>query len=377
MKLKCGAPFNSINLTPDGFQVCCFHNQPVYHFATIEEWRESAVIKEAQRQLIEEDYNDICKECLHHGTGGVAGLYQMSSNIVSDATIDVVNFYIDDVCQLACRTCSPQYSHTNNTFRKNCGLPTVPRPEKLPLEQRIDYVNSLPPCNVHIAGGEPMISRRYYDLICNLDRKHHITVITNGQKLSRPFMEEFVKFPSRNIVFSIDGSKSYNESIRVNANTEQFYANLRAAILDYDPECEHTSITYTLSNMSAWCIFEFVQDLTNALGSLARNLYVHGNHATYPAIYSMSNLPQAKRDELANKWRNDKDMLVSLLNHCCPTKPNETALPLEVSIARLMFAAQNYLYMREFDPKLWEEFQQLAHIYDHNLWSAIPIRELM
>lgn len=171
---------------------------------------------------------------------------------------------LNNVCNVMCRSCTPAYSHLiakeaidNNIIASTGDI------KRYYSSTDIIPIDKL--CNksrVYFQGGEPTIMPEVLDFLkqCVQQNKtdFDLTLCTNGQHLSKDFVQTINQFSNVNFSFSIDGYGSINDYWRHGTSWRTVIDNAK-----FLQECGHNiSINtvpgiYNVSNMHL--LFEFLE----------------------------------------------------------------------------------------------------------------------
>lgn len=134
-------------------------------------------------------------------------------------------FYIEIVlrCNLHCQICPMQDISRMMPDRK---------PVLMDLElfkEILNQISDRPRTLLLTIFGEPLLHPRLMDFIkIAKEKKHRVTLVTNGTLLNREMAKEFIFLNTDKITFSIDGCKKETyESIRKGANYDRVIENLK------------------------------------------------------------------------------------------------------------------------------------------------------
>jgi len=139
----------------------------------------------------------------------------------------VVSF--DSTCNLACRTCNPEFSTTLN---RTIGAATirylgrVPAPlSRTPDAARLELIRRTQAC-IEVQGGEPFLSKKFRDALETFP-KVALRIITNGTVYNARVLEKLAEHPQVLIWVSLDGDAELNDYIRVGASFETIKSNMQ------------------------------------------------------------------------------------------------------------------------------------------------------
>ena len=131
-----------------------------------------------------------------------------------------------NVCNLQCRTCSPDSSELINQEFYRIGL--IDNPVKLQYSN-FDIVNVRHVKKLYVAGGEPTAMPEFYDFLdrcINSRSNFDFTVNTNAVKLSEKFKKQLKHLPHLQFIVSIDGYGDLNHYIRWPSNWDSILTNV-------------------------------------------------------------------------------------------------------------------------------------------------------
>lgn len=291
----CLAPFSSINLTPGGAQVCCYHSQPVHPITSIADWWQSDTMIALRQKLRAGVYEGVCKACVESGRFGG---YTMYNRYETDTAPDVppieevqlVNLCVSNKCNLACRTCNPMLSSSYGSLGVKLGYvdKDAAGVRRLPWHL-IEEVAALRPSVVLVAGGEPTLDPLFHDAIKLFGPESTLHLITNGVNYNPEFFKTLLHPNAHNrVTFSLDGGRNLNNYIRVFGDFDKTIASMKRMKASYP--WVPLEICLTISSLSVWGIGEFVEDVVEALGEAVGDTYIHLNYSLYPVEYRLSQL---------------------------------------------------------------------------------------
>jgi sulfatase maturation enzyme AslB (radical SAM superfamily) len=229
----CHAPFNNLYFNTEGHIAVCWltFNNPVHYTESktlMELWKDTkfqslrAHIKEADLQFQCQTCHKLIKEGNHVNV--LAKAYDSDYPLTDFPSI--IEFELDNTCNLACTMCNGMLSSTIRKDREK--LP----PLKSPYGEK--FLNELKTFIPHLKearfnGGEPFLINIYYkiwDLIIELNPKVKMTIATNGTVLNNK-VKSYLEKGNFHLNISMDGfSKQTYESTRVNADFERLMKHI-------------------------------------------------------------------------------------------------------------------------------------------------------
>lgn len=146
-----------------------------------------------------------------------------------DVRTDLIYYDIrnDNLCNLSCRMCNPQFSSQLEKEYKKLGWRHPVYPKSVDL---VSTINLQTAQKVYIAGGEPSLMpsfREFLNQAIVAGRTDiEIRMNTNATNLNKEYRELLAKFSNVNIVVSLDGYDNINRYIRWPADWETLIKNV-------------------------------------------------------------------------------------------------------------------------------------------------------
>lgn len=249
-KALCHAPFMNLYFGRQGNVLVCCHNRKhiigTYPSQSVSEIWEGEKRKELVEYLRHNDLSSGCHVCKwdleQKQFENVKAIHFDPFPVNFDYPV-VMEFELDNTCNLECTMCSGEFS---STIRKN-------RDGKAPIKSVYDaqFVEQLDPfiprlTTTRFSGGEPFLIDLYFDIwskIVALNPTCLIAVQSNGTVLNSR-VKSLLEKGRFEIGISLDGlSKSTYEGIRKNANFERVLENI-AYFADY---CKRKNTCFRIS----------------------------------------------------------------------------------------------------------------------------------
>lgn len=287
-------------------------------------------MKDIRSKMLSGQRPEICARCYKMEDAGISTHREASNEIFKlfydeliknptaiDGTIETKLLSIDlrlgNDCNLKCRMCSPFSSHS--LIKEFSELD----PEKADVykslknidwyksDKFIDLIkNSKDLVKLHIAGGEPLITREHKSLLNKMIQNNcasqvHLTYNTNLTSLPDEVLELWTKFQGVSVMVSLDGVEDINGYIRFPSKWNEIRNNMQK--LDMAKDINFTYLTvnttvqiYNIYNLPA--LFEFINDELKKFDlPVLSPLY-------YPQEFSLQVLPKPAKEK-ATKFLND------------------------------------------------------------------------
>ena len=241
--------------------------------ASLDEARNSPLMKSIRKNMLAGEWHPDCKRCKDEEVDGLHS-GRINANIRWNLDLDEVRQKTNDdgeinteqwavleydmrfvnLCNLACRMCGPQDSHTwyeqwskytgrenffdthgkVNLIRNSVGRLTTTdydwhESERFweQIEKKIENIR-----HVYMAGGEPLLIERHYEFLtkcidADVAKSMVIEYNTNGTTIPNRVLELWKEFKEVRLGVSIDGIEGVVEYQRWPAKWSQLYGNLK------------------------------------------------------------------------------------------------------------------------------------------------------
>lgn len=275
----CYAPFKNIYFGHSGKAVACcynrFHILGTYPENNIREIWFGEKTEELRGALKAYDFSHGCLSCLSQikeGNYDAAKAKQYDSQRANaNKYPSVMEFELDNTCNLECVMCSGDFSSLIRKNRENKPPLLSPYNEAF-ADQLVEFIPYLE--EVKFYGGEPFMIPIYYkiwDLIVSINPSTRISIQTNATMLNSR-IKDLLEKGNFHINISLDSvNKEIYEGIRINAKYDLVIENVKWFI-DY---CKRKN---TFVGISACAMQQNWMDLPNILSFCNENdiqLYLH------------------------------------------------------------------------------------------------------
>jgi hypothetical protein len=227
-------------------------------------------------------------------------------------------FYLDprwnNLCNFSCRSCSPHYSSSwiedHKKLYRGRGKPYEftfsGKTQDDLLEQVLPHLDTAR--MIYFAGGEPMMQKDHYEVLKRLievgNTDVQIRYNTNFSQLKLKNYDDVLtywkKFKHVHVMASIDGSYKKAEYWRHGTKWDVIVNNLKRL----REECPHVEfrLSYTLSWVNAQNFIELHREWVEA--KLIELEDITLNPLDFPPYYSLKNIPEWKKQEIENLFKN-------------------------------------------------------------------------
>jgi len=242
-KSFCIFPFIELLVNYDYTTVCCRSTTPVSKISELRDFRSDKNYKEIREKMIAGiKIPEHCSACYNLESQGSRSARQQETvewaqrlDIKTLADLDNIKTPVyyevrpGNKCNLLCRTCNPLNSHLIEREYRTIGI--IPKDKRIRYKHLTgcDIVDLQSAKKVYVAGGEPTISKEFYQFLdrCIQENKTNIEILvnTNGTILNERLKKYLQILPNLQFTFSIDGYKELNHYIRWPSIWEKIVAN--------------------------------------------------------------------------------------------------------------------------------------------------------
>ena len=187
-------------------------------------WQRQEVHKECQRCTRLEDQGlPSTRQLLNHG---IQQFYNAKRDLTLATSADIykpelirMDYWVGDICNLACVTCGPENS---SLWRQILGYPKLK--QKASMNHFWNKVDFSKIADIHIHGGEPFLSKDHLEFIQSIPNKQRVNLVYNTNGTVRPSPEVFKawkEYQHIELHFSFDDLGSRFEYLRWPAKWDQ------------------------------------------------------------------------------------------------------------------------------------------------------------
>ena len=399
----CPMPFCHLNVKQEGkISACWRYPDRVGDYTTdsiVKVWNNDEM-KTLRRQLLSGERPEGCRSCWDLEDSGVVSTRQQTTNDYDKITnfkkvkdiigedfsmplesLTSIEVRFDNICNLMCRHCSPDYSSVweqavkrdEKLNAKMIELKTYRKQdEHVKLNDRvIEEIGSLSNnlVEVMIAGGEPLYHDKHYKFIQSL--------LPNADKIMLSYNSNLTKieYKGNNILdlrskfrrvllrVSIDGDPHCYEYVRVHKDLKTIERNISQVIELANTKVNATCTTSLLNITRLTSIVEYF---------LSLGAYFHTSLVQYPRALNPKLLPKELKEKITAEWLEwIGDIDTNITKHLKPCRNNDIELH-KRSI--LKFGNQVIDYMNSGNwNQHWNEFVDYTRVLDDHLQTDLLV----
>lgn len=291
---KCNALTNGLTILPDGkiTPCCAFDNTYSEEYASGQP--RFVKIQQAFNNGIQ---HPACQSCW---TNEADGLTSLRTNFYNDFNIeesDCVKF-LDlrntNLCNLACRMCTPYFSSTLAKL-ENQTTPII----RAPLDNYCDDINFDKLVDVYFTGGEPFINPDHWRVLESIKNPQNVSLRYNSNLTLLTYKDKhiFDYWPEFKRVYfqaSLEGHGDLNNSIRIGSDWDNIQHNINQ-LIDYQKKHSNLqlAIFVCISMLNVWGLEKLI-DYALSIGISE----INGIYIDHPDIISLNSLPLNSRDRV-------------------------------------------------------------------------------
>jgi len=396
-KTFCVMPFCHVNIKQEGKVSACWRYPDKigdYTQQTIREIWNSSELKDLRRQLLNDERPVGCRSCWDMEDSGVRSTrlqtaidYEKIMNLekakdaisedysMPEEYLKSIEIRFDNICNLMCRHCSPDYSskwevavkrdtklHDKmiqfGTFRKSNS--------HINLNQKIiDEIGNPMSSNlieIMLAGGEPLYHEKHYDFIKSiLPNANNIKLSYNSNLTTLYYKGDSILdlwkyFKKVDLRVSIDGDPSCYHYVRAHSGLSTIEKNINLVQQLSNTRVSATCTTSLLNITRLVSIIEYF---------LSLGAYFHASIVQYPRALNPKLLPLELKKKITTEWSNWISDINSNIKKCVKLLPNTDIESHRINI--LKFGQMVISYMNAEDwHQYWHEFIDYSNVLDEH-----------
>ena len=339
----CPFPFMHLNMWMDGrLKPCCVAKDYIPDVNIFEDGLEKSYNSEGYKQLrvdmMSGKENKLCSGCYDSEKGGAYSYRNELSDryadlkesllkkTKSDGETELDFKHLDlrpsNICNLKCRTCSPEYSTNwiaeHKDYVKENGwknFDSMHNTKTFELDIKSEYIKDVE--HIYIAGGEPLYMKQMYNFIDGLENKEQIALFINTNLTvvnKDTFFDRFRDFKLVHLHISCDGIGEIGEFIRTNKKWSEFEENLNfVKSLRENPDINLLyNIQATVSILNCYHIFDMRRWMMEN-NIISGDVDFTFNWVEFPFWYSVKNYEDISFEiiELYKEERNSIDEFIT------------------------------------------------------------------
>lgn len=261
-KAFCILPFVHLHVNEKSdIKLCCLADgKTVKKYTQDFDFVNDPDMQEIRHRILAGEKIEHCRNCYDYENGGAESSrirdtreWQQKLGFETAAQVPTKLVYYDirndNLCNLSCRMCSPQFSSQIEKEYKKIGWMWQAEDKSVGFNDVVDLDTVE---KIYVAGGEPSLMpefRRFLVRAIDAGRTNiEIRMNTNATNLNREYRELLSQFDSLNIVCSIDGYNLVNRYIRWPTDWSTLVDNMRG-IADITPNLAF-NVTVSIWNIS-------------------------------------------------------------------------------------------------------------------------------
>tara|TARA_R110000803_G_scaffold167027_1_gene230321 strand:+ start:2415 stop:3719 length:1305 start_codon:yes stop_codon:yes gene_type:complete len=346
-KVFCSVPWSNHHFYWDGsYGVCSSeskrpNNGESLNNTSLVQWYDSDTMQDFRRRVLSDQPLEECSVCYKEEAQGyqsrrikenyklgiftehTSNAFQQSfeqstwrEKFHADGTTDVlpIDWHIDlgNECNFACKMCIPEASSKIASAYRSWDIEYNKKPnwviDKQSWEQLLTNLDTVKDRlnRVHVIGGEPLINKRFHQLIDWLleNNYHHISIstVTNGTNVNLELVEKLKQFRLAHLEISAESINQTNDYIRQGCDYVGLWKTIHELV-----ELQSDKFQVVLrSAPQLLSVNDYYQYLDKAY---SLGLAVDSVPLTYPSYMAVNVLPWDIRQQLKPKYQQLLDKL--------------------------------------------------------------------
>jgi len=361
---------------------------------SLEEARNSSLIKEIRRKMLRGEWNEECTRCKQEEEAGLNSrrIYeslQWDFNVedakrVTDhdgaietqqAPVVYYDLRFGNLCNLGCRMCGPTDSSFwledwvkltgRQSFQDTSGLVEIQEKAGRFSTQAYDWhqfedfwhqleANLEHTQHVYMAGGEPLLIKRHYDFLekCTTNGYAQNIILeynTNCTKLPKKVLDYWTQFKQVRIGASVDGFGAYAEYQRYPSKWSEVFENLK--ILNQQPDnilpwLAFTVTAYNIFHMADFMRWKLFESGLERINRTHRRPIITHHVAHHPRHLNVRVLPTALKEKAR----------MSLLEFVEEIKSSDLDERIKKNAQEISESVIHYMFAESYHEGHWMEF---------------------
>jgi molybdenum cofactor biosynthesis enzyme MoaA len=240
-KAFCILPFVHLHVNEkNDVKLCCLgDNKGIKKYTNNFDFVNDSDMVAVRAKLLNGERIDHCKNCYEFEDNGTDSsrlrdtkewINKLNLNYYSDIKTNLVYYDIrnDNLCNLGCRMCNPQFSSQLEKEYKSIGWIWPSEPKNFGFNSVVDLKTVQ---KIYVAGGEPSLMPEFRQFLLRAVEVGRtdieIRMNTNATNLNKAYRQLLGQFTNLNIVVSLDGYEKINQYIRWPADWKTIVENIR------------------------------------------------------------------------------------------------------------------------------------------------------
>ena len=396
-KTFCVMPFCHVNIKQEGKVSACWRYPDKigdYTAQTVQEIWNGKEIKELRRQLLNNERPVGCRSCWDMEDSGVRSTrlqtavdYQNIMDIekARQTTTDdfsmpltslkSIELRFDNICNLMCRHCSPDYSSKwEVTVKKNTRLRnkmiqfgTFRKSDThVKLNQTIidEIGHTVSPNLVELmlAGGEPLYHESHYSFIesmlpyANKIKLSYNSNLTTLDYKGNSILDLWKQFKKVDLRVSIDGDPNCYHYVRAHSGLSTIEENIKLAQREPNIRISATCTTSLLNITRIVSIVEYF---------LSLGTYFHASLVQYPRALNPKLLPRQIKEKITTEWNDWINNIDINIQRCVKLLPTTDIESHRRNILKFGKMVIDYMNSEDWHEH-WSEFVDYSAVLDEH-----------
>lgn len=315
-KTYCPIPFTNISLQSDDITLPCCQFMDIKPFKPhipIYEIINGEFMIDMRQRLLDGQPIDGCETCYDEESMGLISKRLGAINSIGYKTefeLSRIELFLDNVCNLKCRTCSSAHSHL--LFSDEIKLyGTTFSPNKYLLNTTFKDLDLSKLTTIEILGGEPTISSNLEEFLTMLElkqRTHEVTISINTNGMLAPIgslLKTLLNCKKLKLLISVDAPGNLNDYIRGESNFNSISKQLEFYNQLPNQRPENTTEIFVHSAVSIYNV-NYLNDLQVWIKKHFTNIGTSFQLVQHPSWLSIANTPQDFKDIIRPTVKNEK-----------------------------------------------------------------------
>jgi len=393
----CVMPFCHINIKQEGKVSACWRYPDRigdYTDQSINEIWNGDEIKILRKQLLNNERPVGCRSCWDMEDSGVRSTRLQSSidfanlmdiekakSLISKdfsmpkENLKSIEIRFDNICNLMCRHCSPDYSskwevavkRDPKLYDKMIKFGTFRKSDNhINLNQNIideiGYTLSSNLTEIMLAGGEPLYHEKHYDFIKSvLPNAKNIRLSYNSNLTTLDYkgnsiIELWKHFKRVDLRVSIDGDPTCYHYVRMHSGLKTIEKNIK--LVQELPNIR-VSATCTTSLLNITRLISIIEYF------LSLGAYFHASLVQYPRALNPKLLPNNLKEKITSEWQLWVDDIDNNIKKCVKLLPNTDIESHCKNILKFGQLIINYMNSEDWS-QYWHEFIDYSNLLDEH-----------
>jgi hypothetical protein len=329
-KSYCVLPFIHLHVNEkNDVKLCCLADgKTVGKYSADFDFVNNPELQEIRQAMLAGERVPHCRACYKYEDGGADSsrlrdsrewIEKLNITDIQQTPIELMYYDIrnDNLCNLSCRMCNPQFSSQIAKEYKELGWVWPIEPMSFGFNDVVDLNTAK---KIYVAGGEPSLMPEFRKFLKRAVDENktdiEIRMNTNATNLNKEYRALLSKFTNLNIVCSIDGHDQINKYIRWPADWETIVENIHGLLEITSSIAFNVTVgIWNISNLSK-LVFFLEQEFPNCPILLNQIMFPpHQMLTAFPnkdlALADLERLKQSKHYTNDESFRSKVDFYIT------------------------------------------------------------------